>query len=91
MHIERCPLCHVRTKYGAIEHLERDHRRSYAEACVLVEDGKEGTLGRNTRNGSQKIVSSSAPGKVTPPCLKPITSRHLWMPVPSPFGHFGFW
>ncbi len=48
MHTERCPLCYVCTRYEATEHLTRDHRRSYAEACVLVERSKEGTLGRRT-------------------------------------------
>ena len=33
MHKERCPLCYACTRYGVIEHLERDHRRSYADAC----------------------------------------------------------
>ena len=44
MYTDRCPLFYVRTRFEAIEHLTRDHRRSYAEACALVERGKQGTL-----------------------------------------------
>ena len=91
MHKERCPLCYACTRYGAIEHLKRDHRRSYADACVLVERSKEGTLGQNAQNGEQKVLSSLASVKVAPPCANPTTSRSLWLPVAPPFGHFGFW
>jgi hypothetical protein len=91
MYTKRCPLCDVRTRYEAIEHLTRDHRRSYAEACALVERSKEGTLGRNARNGRQKVLSAPAGAKIAPPCANPITSGSLWWPVPSPFGYFGFW
>jgi hypothetical protein len=90
MHKERCPLCYACTRYGAIEHLERDHRRSYGDACVLVKRSKEGALGQNAQNGGQKVLSSLASAKVAPP-WNPIASRSLWSPVPSPFGHFGFW
>ena len=91
MHKERCPLCYACTRYGVIEHLERDHRRSYADACVLVERSKEGTLGRNARNASQKGHSSLASSaNVAPLRANPTTSRSLWLPVPPPFGHFGF-
>jgi hypothetical protein len=91
MYTEQCPLCYAFTRNGAIAHLERDHRRSYAEACVLVERSKKGTLGRNAQNGRQKVLSSLASAKVAPPCANPITSRPLWLPVPWPFGNFGFW
>ena len=91
MYTELCPLCYAFTRNGAIAHLERDHRRTYAEAWVLVERGKEGTLGRNAQNGRQKILSSPASAKIAPPGANPITSRPLWLPVPSPFAHFGFW
>jgi len=66
MYTDRCPLCYVRARFEAIEHLTRDHRRSYAEACALVERGKQGTLGRNVRNGRQKVLSSPASAKIEP-------------------------
>ncbi len=88
---ERCPLCYVPTRYEEIEHLTRDHRRSYAEACALVERSKEGTLGRNAQNGRQKVLSSPASAKIAPTCANPITSESLWLPVPSPFRYLGFW
>ena len=91
MHTERCPLCYVFTR-NAIKHLERDHRRTDAEACVLVERSNEGTLGWNARNGRQKVRSSLASAKVVPPCANPVASRPpLVTPVPSPFGPFGIW
>jgi hypothetical protein len=90
MHTERCPLCYAFTRNGAIAHLERDHRRTYAEAWVLVERSKEGTLGWNARNGRQKVLSSVASAKVVSPCANPITFRPLGLRVSSPFGHFGF-
>jgi hypothetical protein len=91
MYTERCPLCYVRTRYEAIEHLTRDHRRSYAEACALVERSKEGTLGRNAQNGRQKVLSAPAPAKIALSCANPITSNSLWLPVPSPFRYLGCW
>ncbi len=83
MHTERCPLCYAFTRNGAIEHLERDHRRTYSEACILVERSKEGTLGWNARNGRQKVRSSLASAKLVPPCANPVASGPLWFPVPS--------
>jgi hypothetical protein len=78
MHMERCPLCYMRTKYGAIEHLEQDHRRTYAQACILVESGKEGTLGWNAHDGK------------APACPSLVTSRPLWLSIPWPIGDLGF-
>jgi hypothetical protein len=49
------------TRFGAVEHLERDHRRTYAEACVLIDSLEEGTLGCKTLNSKQKfsnVISS---------------------------------
>lgn len=66
MHTELCPLCYVHTRHQAIEHLTRDHRRSYAEACALVERSKEGTLGRHAQRGRQKFFSSPASAKIEP-------------------------
>ncbi len=44
MNRDRCPLCYAFTGNGPVEHLVRDHRRTYAEACVLFERGS-GNLG----------------------------------------------
>jgi hypothetical protein len=74
MYTERCSLCYAFTRNGAIEHLERDHRRTNAEACVLVERSKEGTLGWNAQNSRQKVRSSLPSGKMALSCANP-TSR----------------
>lgn len=73
MHTRRYPLCYAFTGNGAIEHLARDHRRTYAEACVLFERSKAGTLGWN---------ALASPVKVAPPSANPDTSKRLWLPVP---------
>ena len=73
MYTERCPLCYGFTRHGAIAHLERDHRRTYSEACILVERSKEGTLGWNARNGRQEVRSSLASAKEAPSCANPVT------------------
>jgi hypothetical protein len=73
MYTERCPLCYAFTRSGAVEHLVRDHRRTYAEACVLFEHSKAGTLGWN---------ALAAPAKVSPPYATADTSRRRWLPVP---------
>ena len=84
MYTKRCPLCYVRTRYEAIEHLTRDHRRSYAEACALMERSKEGTLGRNAQNGRQKVLSAPASAKIALSCANPITSKSPCCPFHCP-------
>lgn len=42
---KRCPLCNVRLESGVINHLQRDHRRTYDDARALLERSVEGTLG----------------------------------------------
>jgi len=41
----RCPLCSAIAAVEIIEHLKREHRRTEAEARVLIERQIEGTLG----------------------------------------------
>lgn len=43
--LKRCPLCYVRLERSVIDHLQRDHRRSYDDARALLERVVEGTLG----------------------------------------------
>jgi len=42
---KRCPLCSAIAAVEVIEHLKREHRRTEAEARVLLERAMEGTLG----------------------------------------------
>ena len=92
MYTKRCPLCYVRTRYEAIEHLTRDHRRSYAEACARVESRKEGNPGPEMRGmlGRKGHSSLASSANVAPLRANTTTSRSLWLPVPPPFGHFRF-
>lgn len=85
MYIERCPLCYVYTRFGAVlEHLERDHRRTYAEACVLIDRLEEGTLSCNTLNSKQKRGTSLTPAKMVQMDVTRATCRPLWLSIPSP-------
>ena len=45
MQQKRCPLCYVKLDSGVIVHLQRDHRRTDAEARELLQRSVESTLG----------------------------------------------
>ncbi len=61
MDAQRCPLCQIRAEQGVLEHLRRDHRRTEAEARVLMERYRLGTLGWNAEGRKERRRSSSPP------------------------------
>jgi len=61
MQRKRCPLCYVKLDSGVMDHLQRDHRRTDAEARELLERSVEGTLGWDPEVKKKKACLQAGP------------------------------